>query len=563
MSTPEPSLTEAVLRGGAQGLTLGFSDELTSGTLAGVEFLSETVSNFSQGKIEFGEFLDTYKTALDQARAADAAAQEAHPIAFGAGEVGGTLVTGLATGGAGLARGALTLGGKLAAGAITGAALTGATAAGKSEADLTQGEFGEFAGDVALGTAIGAATGVGGELASKALGAVGQAIGRTGLGSRAKSIIGNVISPKGVASNLSKAARANTKRTFSQVENKNLEAGISGLQKKGLLPTARNEFLGADKRELFKTVTEERTILGKSIERVVNLVDESGVDFGSNTLGIDKLRTVVKALKKSSTSDEFSSVIGDVEDLLGNRVFKASDVLGLKRELDNLIKTGTNLKSLRKSQNSALKEVRTRLKELLEEKVDDAALKNPAIKEELGSHGVKNFAELNDEFANTSVVGDVLKDAAALSDEAVGAAEAAPALEGLADIRNIAGILSKISRPVEAVARGIGTTVRRAVQASKDSALVARTLYPSLDEDNVLQDENDRRIFQGDLSNNASLSHGDRARQMNRVTSTGKIDPDSIPQDKIAKILRQLEDEDARAEREIMAQVLIDLGVSQ
>jgi hypothetical protein len=125
---PEPGNVEAILRGLKQGVTFGFGDELTG--------LAE--SAFSD---------KTYKQSRDEARANDAAAEEAHPVLYGGGELGGGLATTLATGG---------LAGGAAAG-LRGAALAGAAyGAGSSEADLTEGDIGGLARDTAIGASAGA-----------------------------------------------------------------------------------------------------------------------------------------------------------------------------------------------------------------------------------------------------------------------------------------------------------------------------------------------------------------------------------------------------------------------
>lgn len=83
---PEVSTGAALGRGLAQGVTFGFADELA-------------------GAVE-SVFTDkTYKQARDESRAAFKAAQEAHPYAYGAAEIGGGIATSLIPVG-GLARGA-------------------------------------------------------------------------------------------------------------------------------------------------------------------------------------------------------------------------------------------------------------------------------------------------------------------------------------------------------------------------------------------------------------------------------------------------------------------------
>lgn len=142
---PEPGYLEAGLRGLKQGATFGFGDELT-------------------GLAESALTRKTYKQARDEARANDQAAEEAHPVVYGAGELGGGLATALVPGGA-AARGALA--------GVKGAALAGAAyGAGSSEADLTEGDVGGLARDTAVGAGAGVVAHGAVKVAGKAVKAV-------------------------------------------------------------------------------------------------------------------------------------------------------------------------------------------------------------------------------------------------------------------------------------------------------------------------------------------------------------------------------------------------------
>lgn len=134
----EPGLGEAALRGIKQGVTLGFGDEIT-------------------GAFEHAFTGKSYKLARDEARAADKAAREAHPIGFGLGQVLGNVGVGAVTGGIAGAAGA----GSLAATAGVAGAEGALQGLGESEATTAQG----LAKDTAIGGALGAAGGVvGGKL---------------------------------------------------------------------------------------------------------------------------------------------------------------------------------------------------------------------------------------------------------------------------------------------------------------------------------------------------------------------------------------------------------------
>lgn len=125
-----PSKTESFLRGGLQGATFGGSDEL----IGGIESL----------------FTDkSYTEARDESRAANAAAKQANPLTYGAGEVGGGIATAFVPG-VGLAKGA-SLGAKVGMAAFEGAGAGFGYSEGKDLESLAK--------DTAAGAALGAVGG--------------------------------------------------------------------------------------------------------------------------------------------------------------------------------------------------------------------------------------------------------------------------------------------------------------------------------------------------------------------------------------------------------------------
>lgn len=136
-----PGYGTSLLRGGAQGVTLGFADELAGAGGAALDAVkgsdSDVVSNYIKNR-------DSY-------RANDAAAKAANPKTFLGGQIGGALATAAIPG---LNIGAAeTLGGR----ALGAAGLGAASALGGSKADLTQGQYGQAAKDTAIGGATGLA----------------------------------------------------------------------------------------------------------------------------------------------------------------------------------------------------------------------------------------------------------------------------------------------------------------------------------------------------------------------------------------------------------------------
>ncbi len=107
---PTTSKLESGARGFAQGVSLGFSDEITAA-------------------LESAFTPKTYKESVGEARANNAKAKDDNPWTYGIGEVGGGVAAGLATGGAGAAakvgltgvKGAAAIGGALGAASGAGA----------------------------------------------------------------------------------------------------------------------------------------------------------------------------------------------------------------------------------------------------------------------------------------------------------------------------------------------------------------------------------------------------------------------------------------------------------
>ena len=138
-----PSGLEAGVRGGAQGLSLGFADEATGGLQTVRDYVMGRKSVFDKGPG------DVYRRNRDLSREKYEAAQEAHPYIYGGAQMAGAIAPAIAatvgTGGAGVG----VVGARLGA-------LGLAEGLGHTEADVTKGEFGRAGQDVALSGAIGA-----------------------------------------------------------------------------------------------------------------------------------------------------------------------------------------------------------------------------------------------------------------------------------------------------------------------------------------------------------------------------------------------------------------------
>jgi hypothetical protein len=147
------SALESVARGGFQGLTAGYGDEIT-GALE---------SAFTPGK--------TYREARDEARANNAAAKKDNPLSYGGGNIAGSLAGILIPGGA------IVKGAGLGANVVRGAAYGAAYSTGESETEASEHPL-ELAKEGLEGAAGGAVAGAAGHVALKGLAAILAPVGR-------------------------------------------------------------------------------------------------------------------------------------------------------------------------------------------------------------------------------------------------------------------------------------------------------------------------------------------------------------------------------------------------
>jgi hypothetical protein len=166
----QPGKLASFGRGVAQGATLGFADEAT----AGLKALGAAVVPGGRG------FRDTFSEEVEESRAEDQAARDAHGGYMLAGDLTGSLVTGLASGGAGLLGKGAATGTRLARTAATGtrlarqgAALGALEATGRAEGNLL-----ERAPEAVAGGVVGGALAVGLPFVGRLAGRLAAPIGR-------------------------------------------------------------------------------------------------------------------------------------------------------------------------------------------------------------------------------------------------------------------------------------------------------------------------------------------------------------------------------------------------
>lgn len=279
LALPEPKKAPSLgqratsfARGAKQGALLGFGPALAGvgGALSSL-FTDEAM-------------IDAYRGARDDEKAANDAAREADPTAYGVGEIGGGVATAFVPG-LGMAKGAATLGKVVKAGAKVG----GATALGNSDADLTRGDFRQAALDVALGAAAGAAGGTVAHGVGKAVGKVVDKVRQVGAGAA-----------KRVAE---KPATDLLERVPAREQDKAL-AKLGGRQ--GLADELRaDKALDAARKKgpeaLETEVSNQKNVIGPKIGKVFEKVDEAhaGVPIPKLKEAIGKMRDVA--------ADEFDS----------------------------------------------------------------------------------------------------------------------------------------------------------------------------------------------------------------------------------------------------------------
>lgn len=353
----EPSMAESVGRGAVQGASLGLADEIGAALLAGPKKLySEVAENIPgtpefvdarlreqgfTGDIEQQDLLDEYRSLRDTAREADKAAQEASPYAYGAGQIAGAVLPTLALGGGGAAaagtqvagRGAGTLL-KIGAQGLAEGAIAGA---GESEADLTKGEVGEFAGDVGTSALLGAGAGVllpvGAKMAGSAIKKGAQAakglVEATGdvLGISKPISAGYKIGKKGLPLDEDKISEALTEYSEDLILDIKKAMEKSGMKKSDVL----KEIEGVT----------EALDAGRTIQEVIDQVKNS--PRISQAADIDKLKTI-KALEELKLKDPVNKAIARNERKLAKRLAqeerKGGEVLtttDFEKEFDEIL----------------------------------------------------------------------------------------------------------------------------------------------------------------------------------------------------------------------------------
>lgn len=146
-----PGMAESAGLGLAQGVTLGFGDELYGAGKGAIDTLTQ------DKPMDLESLIANYTKNRDAARSEMASAENENPITYNLSNVLGGLA--LPMGALGTASKGASLAQKALQGAKLGAAAGGLAGLGSSEADLTKGEVGQAAKDTAVSAAMGGGLG--------------------------------------------------------------------------------------------------------------------------------------------------------------------------------------------------------------------------------------------------------------------------------------------------------------------------------------------------------------------------------------------------------------------
>lgn len=346
---------ESFLRGGAQGATFGLADEIAGGV--------EGAGDVLVGGYNLSDLMDRYRARRDESRINFGAAEQDNPLAYGGGQFAGGLAT-TAIPGVNFIKGADWL-----SKAKTASKLGAAAGLGASEADLTRGDLGGAAGDVALGGTVGA----------------GLQLGMTGLGSAARSLTPRNLAKKSANVFLNTPEQITEKyiadpgiisraEPVYKVGTEFVEEGLPGLKRLATEGSAASR----------KLLREEGGSIPRS--RVAEIYNKAAEDIADKAEGVISDPQKAAAYKAFKTAARKYSA--DIDPTTGRRLPDNLSTNRLKDELQSLdrmteYKIGpgsfgkvdnTLKKQVRKQLNEELGAISPAYKELIPQVAEDARL---------------------------------------------------------------------------------------------------------------------------------------------------------------------------------------------
>ena len=272
-----PGIGESVGRGAIQGLTFGFGDEITGAIEGGYRALTSDA-----------EFGDAYTQARDESRAANEAAREENPWAYGLAEVGsGALTGGLGAARAVGARGATSLASRLGRGAAAGGSVGAGAGVGYSEAETP----GEVLDDAVTAGGVGSVLGA----ASPAVGRVLQrAMHRLNPRQTARRDVAKMF--EGEEANVERALRSNPELRVGDMGSMTRKMMVDVADEDTL---AMLEARGAGTAE--RLAGRARDIAGPTR---MNMQSKAGTQIEHSYAKLPKPRTNMKALRAEFVPDD-------------------------------------------------------------------------------------------------------------------------------------------------------------------------------------------------------------------------------------------------------------------
>lgn len=238
MEALEKSKLESVLRGAAQGASLGFADEI-SGAL-------EAVKDIALTDKQLADFVDIYRKRRDDSRQRYKEAENNNPAFYTAGQIAGGIGTAVVPG-LNVAK-IGSVGGRIAATAGMGAV----DAVGQNE------DLGTLPADITKGAAIGGILGAAGE----GLGVVANKITQK-LNPENLNVVAEQKAVEALDPSLKQTRELNNKQKYQDVGREALDSGIVSL--------------GSSKGKMLEKTQEKLSDTGETIGKIWEAVDEARV----------------------------------------------------------------------------------------------------------------------------------------------------------------------------------------------------------------------------------------------------------------------------------------------